>query len=897
MAKGEKALRYLTQYDLAMDKESIKRSFANHVEFTYGKDEYSATRMDFFNSIALSVRDRMCDRWNKTQQAYYNRDAKRVYYLSMEFLIGRLLEDGLVNLGIRQQTREAIGELGISLEELIECEWDAGLGNGGLGRLAACFLDSMATLGIPAMGYGLLYEYGIFKQIIANGAQSESPDNWLRYGNPWQLARPERLYPVRFFGRVQETRDEQGRTRFSWVGTEDVMAMAFDVPVPGYRNEEVNTLRLWAAKSTREFDLHYFNEGNYIQAIQGKNAMENISRVLYPADHVEAGRELRLKQEYFLVSATLQDAVLRHLKNHPTVGNLHEKAVFQLNDTHPALAIPELMRILMDERGMGWEEAWEVSRHCFAYTNHTVLPEALEQWPVAMLEKMLPRHLQIIYEINRRFLERVRLSSPNDEGRVQRVSLIEEHPEKRVRMANLAIEGSFSVNGVSVLHSNILVERIFRDFAELYPDKFNNKTNGITPRRWLLKCNPGLAALISEAIGDGWVTDLSLLERLRPLADDGGFRARWQAVKRANKERLAAHMRKACYPEMGGLAVDPSSLFDVQVKRIHEYKRQLLNALHVVALYLRYRSKPPRDGVPRTFIFSGKAAPSYFMAKLIIRLINAIASVVNQDPAVNRLLKVAFVPNYGVSLAELIIPAADLSEQISTAGTEASGTGNMKLSLNGALTIGTLDGANIEILEATGQENFFTFGLTDEQIQELRGRGYDPKAVYQSDETLRAVLDSIAGNLFCPREPGLFQPIVDSLLRGGDTYLVLADFEDYLRCQERVSAAFGDWSAWNRKSILTVAGMGRFSSDHTILQYAREIWGIEPAPRLVRPAAPDGGARPASAARHAGRTKSASAPAVDPGAGRPRPTKSAGTAPSHAAKRGATNRRRKPPAS
>ena len=824
MNTKNKLSSYLSEFTLPMDKEAIKRSFANHVEFTQGKDEHSATRVDLFTSIALAARDRMCDRWNKTQQSYYDNDAKRVYYLSMEFLIGRLLEDGLINLGIREETSTALAELGISLDEMIDCEWDAGLGNGGLGRLAACFLDSMATLGIPAMGNGLLYEYGIFRQLITNGAQSEAPDNWLRYGNPWQLARPERLYTVRFFGRV-EAATEAGR--FNWVGTEDVMAMAFDVPVPGYRNDVVNTLRLWAAKSTRGFELEYFNQGNYIQAVQEKNAMENISRVLYPADHIEAGRELRLKQEYFLVSATLQDAIKRHLKSHPSLANLHEKAVFQLNDTHPTLAIPELMRIMVDEKGMEWEEAWEVSRRCFAYTNHTVLPEALEQWPVALIDKMLPRHLQIIFEINRRFLATVRLKYPGDDALAQRVSLIQEKPERRVRMANLAIVGSFSVNGVSALHSDILVDRLFRDFAEHYPGKFNNKTNGITPRRWLQKCNPGLAALISDAIGDRWQNDLGQLEALRAHARDKGFQARWQAQKRANKERLAAHIKGACYPEIGGLAVDPGSLFDVQVKRIHEYKRQLLNALYIVSLYLEYREKPPVNPTPRTMIFAGKAAPSYFMAKLIIRLINAIAFVVNQDSKVNRFLKVAFVPNYCVSLAERIVPAANLSEQISTAGTEASGTGNMKLSLNGALTIGTLDGANIEIRDATGAENFFVFGMTDRQIQDLLVKGYDPWQAYQSDATLRAVLDAIAGNLFSRDEPGLFQPLVDSLLRHGDQYLVLADFNDYQRCQAEVSEAFQNESLWTEKSILTVAGMGCFSSDHTIRQYAAEIWGLD----------------------------------------------------------------------
>ena len=822
MARKNKSLAGLTSYDLPMDQEAIRRSFANHVEYSVAKDEYSATALDFYTSAALTTRDRMFDRWNKTQQSYYTHDQKRVYYLSLEFLIGRQLEDALLNLGMREQMAGAVGEFELSLEDIIEQEWDAGLGNGGLGRLAACFLDSMATLRIPAMGYGIRYEYGIFKQVLQNGVQKEYADNWLRYGNPWEIPRAERLFPVRFRGRVETVTAPDGRTVARWVDTEDVMAMAYDIPVPGYRNDCVNTLRLWSAKATREFDFSYFNQGDYVQALHDKTANENISRVLYPNDTMLVGKELRLQQEYFFVSATVQDALTRHLKAHADFSNLPQKLVFQLNDTHPAIAVAELMRLLVDERGLGWDAAWDITRRCCAYTNHTVLPEALEKWAVPLFERVLPRHLQIIYEINRRFLDEVQARYPGDDGRLRRMSLIEEGPVKQVRMANLAIVGSFSVNGVSALHSRILRERIFPDFAELTPAKFNNKTNGITPRRWLLKANPGLSGLITEHIGDGWICDLPQLERLVPLADDGDFQARWQAVKLANKERLAAHIAKGC-----GIEVDPRSLFDVQVKRLHEYKRQLLNALHIVALYREYRERPPADAMPRTFIFAGKAAPGYFMAKLIIRFINAVGVAVNSHPTVSPLLHVAFLPNYSVSLAERIMPAADVSEQISTAGTEASGTGNMKLSLNGAITVGTLDGANIEIREAVGAENMFTFGYSFSEVEQVLARGYNPRAIYESNPELRAVIDSIAANEFSRGEPGLFRPLVDALL-GGDPFLVLGDFASYRDCQRRVGQTYADSSAWNRMSILNVANMGRFSSDLTIAAYAQEIWDVTP---------------------------------------------------------------------
>jgi starch phosphorylase len=817
--------RFFTESDLGTDLESLKRSFAGHVEYSLAKDEFSVTQLDLFQALARTLRERMLDRWNKTQQRYYKSDSKRVYYLSLEFLLGRLLKDGMLNLGILDDARRALAELEVDLDQLVEEEIDAGLGNGGLGRLAACFLDSMATLGIPAMGYGIRYEYGIFRQIIANGRQVEGPDNWLRYGNPWEIPRAECLFPVRFYGHVETRKDATGKQIFDWVDTQIVMAMAYDLLVPGFRNDCVNTLRLWAAKASREFDLWNFNQGDYVSAVYDKNATENISRVLYPADSTSAGKELRLKQEYFFVTATLQDAIRRHLKLHQSVRNLPDKAIFQLNDTHPSLAVPELMRLLVDDLRIEWDEAWDITTRSLAYTNHTVLPEALEKWPVAIMEKLLPRHLQIIFEINERFLAGVRSRWPGDVEKVKRLSVIEEGAEKKVRMANLAIVGTCSTNGVSALHSRLLVDRIFPDFAEVFPDRFNNKTNGITPRRWLLGCNPGLSELITARIGDRWPQDLAELERLVPFADDAGFRAGVRQVKLANKHRLAEVIRYRC-----GLSVDPLSLFDVQVKRIHEYKRQLLNALHVIALANRLRREGPGDAPPRTVIFAGKAAPGYAMAKLVIRLINAIADWVARDPVVSRHLKVAFIPNYDVTLAEVIIPAADLSEQISTAGMEASGTGNMKLSLNGALTIGTLDGANIEIMEAVGRENVFIFGLTEPEVVALRAAGYDPRVPYESDPELRGAIDTIAGGALSPDDPRRFQPIVSSLLEDGDRFMVLADFAAYRDAQREVGLAFHDRDEWTRKSVLTVARMGRFSSDATIGHYAADIWKV-PVPK------------------------------------------------------------------
>ncbi|MBM4065299.1 MAG: glycogen/starch/alpha-glucan phosphorylase [Planctomycetes bacterium] len=815
----------LTNDLLGTDAESLQRSVAQHLECSLAKDTYSATRLDIYKSLVYTVRDRMVERWIATQQTYYDKDVKRVYYLSLEFLIGRTLGNSLISLDLLDQVNQACHELGYELEELREIEWDAGLGNGGLGRLAACFLDSMATLELPAYGYGIRYEYGIFSQKMNDGYQVEISDNWLRYENPWEIARPEYLYKVKFYGRVHQFTDAQGRLCHEWDDTRDVMAMAYDTPIPGYRNSTVNNLRLWAAKSTREFDLNYFNEGDYIKAVENKQRSEIISQVLYPNDNMFEGRELRLKQEYFFVSATLQDVVRRYKKTQRNFDKFTDKVTMQLNDTHPAIAIPELMRLLVDEEGLGWDESWEITVKTFGYTNHTILPEALEKWPVSLMEHVLPRHLQIIYEINRRFLDEVSRRYPNDTERLRLMSLIEEGIEKKVCMAHLAIVGSHSVNGVAALHTELLKSQVFKYFFEFYPERFTNKTNGITQRRWLQKCNPGLAQLITRHIGEGWTRNLYELKKLIPFAEDNGFRDEWRRVKLANKMRLAKYIEGA-----NGITVNVHSLFDCQVKRIHEYKRQLLNILHVIALYNRIKSNPRQNRTPRTVILGGKAAPGYFIAKLVIKLISSVADVVNNDPVVSESLRVVFLANYRVSLAEKIIPAVDLSEQISTAGTEASGTGNMKFALNGALTIGTLDGANIEIRKEVGDDNIFIFGLTVEEASQLRGSGYNPLSYYYRNPELKAVIDMIGNGYFSPQQPQLFMPLVDNLLHHGDQYLLLADFASYANCQERVSQAYCNQEAWVKKSIVNVANMGKFSSDRTIQEYAREIWGVSPVP-------------------------------------------------------------------
>ena len=808
---------------LGMDVESIKRSMANRLEFTVGKDWYTATPRDWFHVAAYVVRDRLMERWMETMRTYYREDAKRVYYLSMEFLIGRTLMNSLLNMGIFEEVAQAFRDAGLDLEQICEMEPDAALGNGGLGRLAACFLDSMATLGIPGYGYGIRYEYGMFTQRIENGHQVEHPDNWLRYGNPWEFPRAEVIYPIKFNGRVVEYPDESGRLQYHWIDTEEVIAMAYDTPIPGFRTNTVNNMRLWAAKSSRDFDLKYFNEGNYIKAVEAEAQSENISKVLYPDDTTYMGKELRLKQQYFFVSASLRDILYRYKKFHPNFDELPDKVAIQLNDTHPSIAVAELMRILVDEEHLDWERAWDLVTRTFAYTNHTLMPEALETWPVSLFQKVLPRHLQIIYEINRRFLKEVMHLRPGDPELLRRVSLIDDTGEPRIRMAHLAIVGSHKVNGVAKLHTRLMKETIFADFDRLYPGKIVNKTNGITPRRWLHHVNPRLTTLITRHIGERWITDLDQLELLAPLAEDAQFRAAFRAVKQANKQRLAGLIRRHL-----GMEVDTASLFDVHIKRIHEYKRQLLNVLHVVTLYNRIRAGQGESVVPRTVIFAGKAAPGYAMAKLIIKLINDVADIVNHDPAVGGRLKVVFVPNYDVSTASDIIPAAELSEQISTAGTEASGTGNMKLALNGALTIGTLDGANVEIRDAVGEDNIFIFGLTAEEVLARRREGYNPWDHYHAEPELKQALDMIGGGFFSPEQPDLYRGLVHALTDGGDTFMVLADYAAYVQCQERVAALYREPEEWTRKAILNTAAMGPFSSDRTIREYAEEIWQTRP---------------------------------------------------------------------
>ncbi|MBU1244763.1 glycogen/starch/alpha-glucan phosphorylase [Myxococcota bacterium] len=808
---------------LENDPKSLQRSFANHLEYSQGKNRHIATRHDLYQSIALSIRDRLMERWNDTMNTYYEQNVKRVYYLSLEYLMGRTLGNSLVNLGIDGDAGSALTELGYDLEDLRELEPDAGLGNGGLGRLAACFLDSMATLGLPADGYGIRYEYGIFDQKFENGFQVEKPDHWLRFGNPWELVRPEFSYPVSFGGHVEKNHDSEGRLSCRWVPSDRVVAVAYDTPVPGYRNRTVNTMRLWSARTLDEFSLKHFNEGDYMRAVEDKIHDENISKVLYPADEREAGKELRLKQEYFFVAATLKDIIRRFRIKNEDLRKLPTKVAIQLNDTHPALAIPELMRLLVDKNCFSWEDAFRVCQGVFGYTNHTILPEALEKWPVYMLEKLLPRHLEIIYEINRRFLEEVAARFPEEQELLTKLSIIEEGPRKSVRMAHLAIVGSHSLNGVAQLHSDILKAKTFHDFYRLWPEKFNNKTNGVTQRRWMKLSNPRLTQLLESHIGGSFMTDLGELAKLVPLADDKKFRAAFREVKAANKQALA-HLVK----QKTGITINPDSIFDCQIKRLHEYKRQLMNVLHIIALYNRIKSGEGKDMVPRTFIFGAKAAPAYKMAKLIIKLINSVADVVNDDPDVGDRLKVVFLENYSVSLAQRIIPAADVSEQISTAGMEASGTGCMKLSMNGALTIGTLDGANVEILEEVGAENMFIFGLKTDEVLALRASGYRPRDVYDRCRELRQVLDMISGGVFYPEQPYLFAPLVNSLLDGGDYYMVMADYESYARSQEELALTYRDQEKWSRLAILNVAKMGKFSSDRTIRQYADEIWNVKP---------------------------------------------------------------------
>jgi starch phosphorylase len=819
MAKDPVTQRY------EMDKGRFLRDIARRLKYSLAKDRYSATAYDHFLSTARAARDHAVKRWIETQQMYHDRNVKRVYYLSLEFLLGRSLQNNLINLGAETVCHEALLELGYDKDRLAEIEPDAGLGNGGLGRLAACFLDSLATHAYPAMGYGLRYEYGIFRQIIRDGAQVEEPDNWLRLPHPWEFARPEYIIPVHFGGRVEA--DPSGPVRFRWVDTHVVHGMPYDIPVVGYGGGNVNTLRLWSARSAMEFDFEDFSAGDYAEAVEHKVHAETITKVLYPDDRVYAGRELRLRQQYFLVSCTLQDILRRHRHDRNPLEALPDKAAIQLNDTHPALAIAELMRLLVDVERMPWQEAWAITTATVAYTNHTLMPEALEKWPVEMIERLLPRHFQILCEINRQFLDDVARRWPGDADRLRRMSLIDEDPPRKVRMAHLATVGSHAINGVSAIHSELVKSRLLPDFHAMYPERFTNVTNGITPRRWLRLCNPGLSALITERLGgEGWVADLDRLRAFEPAARDPGFQDRFLAVKRKAKEDLAAHITATM-----GVHVDPGSLFDVQVKRLHEYKRQLLNVLHVALLYLRLRENPNLDEVPRTFLIGGKAAPAYWMMKRILRLIHAVARAIDEDPAVRGRLRVVFLPDYRVSLAERIIPAADVSEQISTAGAEASGTSNMKFALNGALTVGTLDGANIEIREAVGADNFFHFGLTAEAVEALRASGRNTgQEVCEADPEIRRAIEFLFSSHFDRLRPGDFEPIRQAILRQPDPWMHLADLRVYAEAQEQVGALYRKPRAWARKALLNVARMGRFSSDRAVREYAESIWGLEPAP-------------------------------------------------------------------
>ncbi|MBL8949989.1 MAG: glycogen/starch/alpha-glucan phosphorylase [Myxococcaceae bacterium] len=801
----------------------IRKSFVEHVEYTRGTSFDTATPYDKYMALAHSVRDRLAKSWVSTQRRYNAANAKRAYYLSAEYLLGRALGNNLINLGLYEASIEALRETGVDLAALLEMEPDAGLGNGGLGRLAACFLDSLATLGMPGMGYGIRYEFGIFTQQIVNGNQVERADEWLRFGNPWEIARPDRVVPVRFHGSVEQYQAPDGRRASRWVGGKTVLGVPYDTPIAGYGGHTVNTLRLWSARASAEFDFALFNDGDYERSVVEKNDTEVISKVLYPNDQNQAGRELRLKQEYFFVACSIADIMRRYVRTESDLTKLPARAAIQLNDTHPAIAVAELMRVLVDEKRVPWEEAWAITTATFGYTNHTLLAEALEKWPVSLFEHLLPRHLQVIYEINHRFLRQVQIAWPFDNDRVGRMSIIEEGKEKYVRMAHLAVIGSHSVNGVAELHTNLLKRDVLSEFAQMYPDRFNNKTNGVTPRRWLLVCNPRLSKVISSAIGDKWVTDLERLHELERFATDASFVKAFAEAKSANKADLAAHLRDVMW-----LNVDPNAMFDVQVKRLHEYKRQLLNALHIVYLWVQARKEHHTLKVPRAFIFGAKSAPGYKMAKLIIRLINGIAEVVNSDSARTG-LQVAFVPNYRVSMAERIIPAADVSEQISTAGMEASGTGNMKFAMNGALTVGTLDGANIEIRNLVGPENFFLFGLTTDEVAAKKREGYRGRQVYETNTAVRDVIDLISSGFFSPEDRDLFKPLIDSLL-DDDRYLVLADFDAYVKAQAAVADTYAQPEQWWRKAILNVARVGWFSSDRTIKEYAKDIWGISSVP-------------------------------------------------------------------
>ncbi len=820
--KTEKINTIHNAEEFLLEQLPIPQALRNHLTFSLGKSDSWATTRDYYQTAAFTVRDHLMSRWVTTRDAYRDANTKRVYYLSLEFLIGRMLSNAALNLGVAPELSDGLQEIGQQMEAVAEMEPDAALGNGGLGRLAACFVDSMATMDIPATGYGIRYDYGMFRQTIEGGQQVENPDNWLRYQNIWEVQRPEHTCEVKFYGRVVQVHTEHGIERH-WIDTASVVAMPYDVPVPGYDTPTVNNLRLWSAKATKEFDLLHFNQGHYDKSVEGRHGAETISQVLYPNDASESGKELRLKQQYFFVSASTQDILHRFVNYNADWDTLPDKVAIQLNDTHPAIAVAEMMYQLIDHYHLPWDKAWGLVTKIFAYTNHTLMPEALETWSVDLFSTLLPRHLEIIYEINHRFLQMVNQHFPGDSELLSRVSIIDEANGRRVRMAHLAVVGSHTVNGVAALHSELLKTTLFADFNRIYPGKFTNVTNGITPRRWLNQSNPLLTELLTKHIGAGFQKDLGLIKKIEPLADDAAFRKAFREVKAANKQRLAYKILQKT-----GVAVNPQAIFDVQIKRIHEYKRQLLNVLHVITLYNRIRSGQAKNHTPRVVIFAGKAAPGYWLAKQIIRLINDVATMVNNDPAIGDQLKVVFYPNYEVSAAEILFPGADLSEQISTAGTEASGTGNMKMALNGALTIGTLDGANVEIKEEVGDENIFIFGLTTPEVAHIKASGYNPWDYYNGNPELKQVIDMIGNGFFSVGERGRYQAIVETLLQKGDHYLLLADYSAYVEAQEKVAALYQDEEAWSRMAILNVARMAKFSSDRTIGEYASRIWKVGP---------------------------------------------------------------------
>jgi glycogen phosphorylase len=810
----------------ASDPERLRQSLRQHIRYTLAKPAVNLTPVELFKPVSLAIRDCLIDHLLETEQRYRQQDVKRLYYLSMEFLMGRWLSDNLCNLGLYEQCRAILREdYDVVLDELLEVEHDAGLGNGGLGRLAACFLESLATLGMPGFGYGIDYEYGLFKQEIVGGHQREKPDLWKAEGTPFFIERPHELCAIPLYGHIEHRRDSEGNRRQHWTNYNIVLGVPNDMPVAGYGGQTVNYLRLFTARASQDFDIEIFNRGDYIRAVEQKIASENISRVLYPSDSVLSGKELRLIQEYFLVACSLKDIVRRYRASHSNFDDFPAKVAVQMNDTHPSLCVAELMRLLIDENEIDWDHAWEITEATVSYTNHTLLPEALERWPVPLMERVLPRHMEIIFGINHQFLRTVARRWPLDVDRQRRMSIIEEGPEKHIRMAHLAIVGSHAVNGVSKLHTELLKHSLVPDFAHLWPERFSSKTNGVAPRRWILKANPSLAALLTRTVGEGWITDLQQVQEIEKCVSEAAFQQEFMAIKRHNKEKLAREVLKTT-----GISIDPDSMFDVHVKRIHEYKRQFLNLMRIIHEYLDVVEGEADVKVPRTYIFAGKAAPGYWAAKQIIKFINNVAQVINADPRANQKMKVVFVPDYRVSLAEIIMPAADLSQQISTAGMEASGTGNMKLAMNGALTIGTMDGANIEIMEEVGEPNIYMFGLTPDEVRWYQERGtYNPRELYNNDPMLRQVVDSLATDRFCRDEQGLFRWIVDEMLDRGDRYFYLADLPAYVEASRKAEKDYQEPSTWARKAILNVARVARFSSDRAVREYARDIWGIQPA--------------------------------------------------------------------